>query len=163
MLAIHALRARSGEDARALARPYTDLFWPLGMTRTQAETDWQGGFVLSSQLWSTARDLARFGLLLQDDGVFAGRRLLPEGWVRAATTPSGPQPEDRDFGYGATLWLLQRSPGVPADTFAALGNRGQIVAVVPSRKVVIVRRGEDPAGKRFDEAGFIAAVLAALD
>lgn len=163
VLAIHALRARSGDDARALARPYTGLFWPLGMTRTHAETDWQGGFVLSSQVWSTARDLARFGLLLQDDGVFAGRRLLPEGWVRAATTPSGPQPADRDFGYGATLWLLQRSPGVPADAFAALGNRGQIVAVVPSRKVVIVRRGEDPAGRKFDEAAFIAAVLKALD
>jgi CubicO group peptidase (beta-lactamase class C family) len=163
VLAIHALRARTGDDARSLARSYTDLFWPLGMTRTRAETDWQGGFVLSSQVWSTARDLARFGLLLQDDGVFAGRRLLPEGWVRAATTPTGPQPDDRDFGYGATLWLLQRSPGVPADTFAALGNRGQIVAVVPSRKIVIVRRGEDPAGRKFDEAGFIAAVLAALE
>jgi CubicO group peptidase (beta-lactamase class C family) len=163
VLAIHALRARTDDDARALARPYTDLFWPLGMTRTHAETDWQGGFVLSSQVWSTARDLARFGLLLQDDGVFAGRRLLPEGWVRAVTTPSGPQPEDRDFGYGATLWLLQRSAGVPADTFAALGNRGQIVAVVPSRNVVIVRRGEDPAGRKFNDAAFIAAVLAALD
>jgi CubicO group peptidase (beta-lactamase class C family) len=163
VLAIHALRAHTGDDARALARPYTDLFWPLGMTRTHAETDWQGGFVLSSQVWSTARDLARFGLLLQDDGVFAGRRMLPEGWFRAATTPSGPQPEDRDVGYGATLWLLQRSAGVPADTFAALGNRGQIVAVVPSRKVVIVRRGEDPAGRKFDEAAFISAVLAALD
>jgi len=163
VLAIHALRAKTGDDARALARPFTDLFWPLGMTRTRAETDWRGGFVLSSQVWSTARDLARFGLLLQDDGVFDGRRLLPEGWVRAATTPSGPQPDDRDFGYGATLWLLQRSPGVPADTFAALGNRGQVVVVVPSRKVVIVRRGEDPAGHRFDTAAFAAAVLAVLD
>jgi CubicO group peptidase (beta-lactamase class C family) len=114
-------------------------------------------------VWSTARDLARFGLLLQDDGVFDGRRILPEGWVRAATTPSGPQPDDREFGYGATLWLLQRSPGVPADAFAGLGNRGQVVVVVPSRKVVIVRRGEDPAGHRFDVAAFAAAVLAALD
>ncbi|WP_149195066.1 serine hydrolase domain-containing protein [Luteimonas suaedae] len=162
VLAIHALRAATGDDARALARPYTDLFWPLGMTRTHAETDWQGGFVLSSQVWSTARDLARFGLLYQDDGVFGGRRLLPEGWVRDATAPSGPQP-DGEFGYGATLWLLQRSPGVPPDTFAAFGNRGQYVVVVPARKVVIVRRGEDPAGHRFDIAGFVAEVLAALD
>lgn len=163
VLAIHALRTETGDDARALARPFTDLFWPLGMTRTFAETDWQGGFVLSSQVWSTARDLARFGLLLQGDGMFDGRRVLPEGWVRAATTPSGPQPAERDFGYGATLWLLQRSPGVPADAFAALGNRGQVVVVVPSRKVVIVRRGEDPAGNRFDVAAFAAAVLAALE
>lgn len=166
VLAVHALRSRTGDEARALSRPYTDLLWPLGMTRTHAETDWQGGFVLSSQVWSTARDLARFGLLFQDDGVFAGRRLLPEGWVREATTASGPQPEPQagsDFDYGATLWLLQRSPGVPADAYAAMGNRGQYVVVVPSRKVVVVRRGEDPAGKRFDVAAFTAAVLAALD
>ncbi|WP_255695713.1 hypothetical protein [Luteimonas cellulosilyticus] len=35
--------------------------------------------------------------------------------------------------------------------------------VVPSRDVVIVRRGEDPAGQRFDVAAFVAAVLATLD
>ncbi len=64
VLAVHALRAATDDAARALSRPYTDLFWPLGMTRTHAETDWRGGFVLSSQVWSTARDLARFGLLL---------------------------------------------------------------------------------------------------
>ena len=107
-------------------------------------------------------DLARFGLLLQQGGVFEGRRLLPEGWVRAATTPSGPQPEG-DLGYGATLWLMQRATGVPADTFAAMGNRGQYVIVVPSRGVVLVRRGEDPTGKRFDPALFTAAVLTSLD
>ncbi|VXC21632.1 Serine hydrolase [Luteimonas sp. 9C] len=162
VLAVHALRAATGDEARALSRPFTDLFWPLGMTRTVAETDWRGGFVLSSQVWSTARDLARFGLLLQQDGMFEGRRLLPDGWVRTATTPSGPQPEG-DLGYGATLWLMQRAPGVPADTFAAMGNRGQYVIVVPSRGVVLVRRGEDPTGKRFDPALFTAAVLAGLD
>ncbi|MHC9083738.1 serine hydrolase domain-containing protein [Luteimonas sp. RIT-PG2_3] len=166
VLAVHALRGRTGDEARALSRPYTDLLWPLGMTRTHAETDWQGGYVMSSQVWSTARDLARFGLLLQNDGVFAGRRLLPEGWVREATTASGPQPEPQpgsDFGYGATLWLLQRSPGVPVDTYAAMGNRGQYIVVVPSRGIVIVRRGEDRAGKRFDVAAFTAAVLATLE
>lgn len=162
VLAVHALRAATGDAARALSRPYTDLFWPLGMTRTHAETDWRGGFVLSSQVWSTARDLARFGLLLQQGGLFEGRRLLPDGWVRAATTPSGPQPEG-DFGYGATLWLMQRTDGVPADAFAAMGNRGQYVIVVPSRGVVLVRRGEDPTGRRFDPAAFTAAVLASLE
>lgn len=161
VLAIHGLRARIGDDARALTFPYTELFWPLGMTRTYAETDWQGGFVISSQVWTTARDLARFGLLYQHDGVFAGKRLLPEGWVAYVTDASGPQPEG-EFGYGATFWRMANSAGVPADSFAAFGNRGQYVVVVPSRNVVIVRRGEDPTGKRFDIAGFTAAVLKSL-
>lgn len=132
------------------------------MTRTIAEQDWRHDYVSSSQVWSTARDLARFGQLYLNDGVWNGERLLPESWVKYVTTPSGPQPPEGDFGYGASFWLLNRSPGVPADAYAAFGNRGQYVVIVPSRKIVIVRRGEDPAGARFDIAKFTADILAAL-
>ncbi|MEL1265752.1 serine hydrolase [Pseudoxanthomonas putridarboris] len=163
VLAVRGLRERIGDDARALAYPFTQLLWKIGMTRTVPETDWRGNYVLSSQVWSTARDLARLGLLYQDDGVFQGQRLLPEGWVKHATSPTGPQPPNGDFGYGATLWLLNGSPGVPADAFGAFGNRGQYVIVVPSRKLVIVRRGEDPAGTRFDIAAFTAEVAKAVE
>ena len=44
-----------------------------------------------------------------------------------------------------------------------MGNRGQYVVVVPSRDVVIVRRGEDPTGSRFDIVAFTRDGLAALD
>lgn len=161
VLAMRALRAKAGDEVYA-AFPQKELFDRIGMTRTVAETDWQGNFILSSQVWSTARDLARFGLLYLNDGMWNGERILPEGWVKYVTTPSGPQPEG-EFGYGATFWLMSRSPGVPADTYAAFGNRGQYVVIVPSRKIVIVRRGEDPAGARFDIAKFTADVLAALE
>lgn len=163
VLAVRGLRERIGDDGEALAFPFARLLWKIGMTRTVPETDWHGNYVLSSQVWSTARDLARFGLLYQNDGVFLGERVLPEGWRQYVATPSGPQPPTGDFGYGATFWLLNRSPGVPADTLVAIGNRGQYVVVVPSRSVVLVRRGEDPAGAKFDIAKFAAQVLAALD
>ena len=142
--------------------PPADLFRRLGMYDTWAETDWRGNYMLSSQVWSTARDLARFGRLYLNDGVVDGERILPEGWLAHVSRPSGPQPEG-DFGYGATFWLMNRSDGVPADTIAAFGNRGQYVVIVPSRGIVIVRRGEDPAGNRFDIAAFSRDVLAALD
>jgi CubicO group peptidase (beta-lactamase class C family) len=144
------------------AHPPAELFARLGMDHTVAETDWRGNYILSSQVWSTARDLARFGQLYLDDGVQDGQRILPEGWVAHVSRPSGPQPEG-DFGYGATFWLMNRSEGVPADTIAAFGNRGQYVVIVPGRDVVIVRRGEDPTGNRFDIAAFTRDVLAALD
>ncbi|HCJ21917.1 MAG TPA: serine hydrolase, partial [Erythrobacter sp.] len=67
------------------------------------------------------------------------------------SAPDGPQP-DGPFGYGAGFWLLDAVNGVPADTFAAMGNRGQFIVIVPSRDTVIVRRGEDLAGHRFDIA-----------
>ena len=162
VLAMLGLRTAHGDEAKALAFPFTGLLWKIGMTRTVPETDWKGNFVMSSQVWTTARDLARLGLLYQDDGVFLGQRVLPPGWRDYVTRASGPQPAQGPFGYGATFWLMGKSPGVPADTFAAIGNRGQFLVIVPSRKVVIVRRGEDPGAARFDIAAFTAQVLASL-
>ena len=143
--------------------PPHEFFAKLGMNHTVAETDWKGDYVLSSQVWSTAPDLARFGQLYLNDGVLpSGERVLPEGWVKYVSSPSGPQPTSGTFGYGAGFWLLNREEGVPPDTFSANGNRGQYVVIVPSRKVVIVRRGEDPAGSSFDIAAFTRDVLGAL-
>ena len=141
--------------------PAASLFAPLGMTHTVAEQDWRGNYVLSSQVWSTARDLARLGQFWLQDGVWQGKRLLPEGWVRYMTTPSGPQPPSGP-GYGATLWLFGPAQGLPAGSYAAQGNRGQYVMVVPSQRLVVVRRGEDGGNTRFDLARFTADVIAAL-
>lgn len=139
------------------------FFKLLGMKATVAETDWAGDYILSSQVWTTAGDLAKLGQLYLNDGKLPdGTRILPEGWVEYVSTPSGPQP-DGPFGYGAGFWLFNKSDGVPPDTFAAMGNRGQYVVIVPSRNVVIVRRGEDPVGSRFDIAAFTRDVLAALE
>ncbi|MFL6846559.1 MAG: serine hydrolase domain-containing protein [Allosphingosinicella sp.] len=160
LLAVHALASTLHEEKQDRF-PAKLLFRAIDMDDTIAETDWKGNYILSSQVWSTARDLARFGMLYLNDGVWRGERILPVGWRDYVTRPSGPQPEG-EFGYGATFWLINKSPGVSADTFAAFGNRGQYVVIVPSRKVVIVRRGEDPAGARFDVAKFTAGILAAL-
>jgi CubicO group peptidase (beta-lactamase class C family) len=159
LLAIYATRQAIGEEQyRALP---DRLFAPLGMTHSVAETDWHGNYILSSQVWSTARDLARLGLFWMQDGVWAGKRLLPEGWMRAMTAASGPQPASGP-GYGATLWLFGPKQGLPEGSFAAQGNRGQYVMVIPSRQLVVVRRGEDGGAARFDIARFAADVAAAL-
>lgn len=142
--------------------PPAELFRRLGMYDTWAETDWRGNYMLSSQVWSTARDLARFGQLYLEDGMAGGERILPEGWLDYVSRPSGPQPRGEQ-GYGATFWLFDKSEGIPADAISANGNRGQYVIIVPSRNIVIVRRGEDPAGRRFDHIAFTRDVLAALD
>lgn len=160
MLAMLALRTALGEE-RYRDFPAAALFRKIDMRHTVAETDWHGNYVASSQIWTTARDLARLGLLWLNDGVWQGTRLLPAGWMRYATTPSGPQPAQGP-GYGATFWLLGKIPGLPPESFAAIGNRGQFVIVIPSHRTVIVRRGEDPFGTDFDGGRLAADVLAAL-
>lgn len=157
LMAIRAIEPYLAENSPA------QFFATIGMRGTVAETDWQGGYVLSSQVWSTARDFARLGQLYLDDGVTRdGVRVLPEDWIEYVSAPTGPQPEGRAFGYGAGFWLMNDSEGVPSDTFAGFGNRGQYLVIVPSLDLVIVRRGEDPVGSRFDIAGFTRDVIAAL-
>ncbi len=160
LLATMALVERLPETER-LSFP-TRFFHRIGMTRTVAETDWQGQFILSSQVWTTARDLARLGMLYLADGMWNGERLLPEGWREYVTAPEGPQP-DGAFGYGATFWLMNRSEGVPRDAFAAFGNRGQYLVIIPSLDLVLVRRGYDRAGAGFDIAAFTRAAIEAIE
>lgn len=158
LLAVRAIRARMNDDARYANWPSQQLFAPLGMRHTTAGTDWRGNFLLSSQIWTTARDLARLGQFWLQDGVWQGKRLLPAGWMRYMITPAGPQPEDGP-GYGATMWLFGPKQGLPVGSYSAQGNRGQYVMVVPSERLVIVRRGEDPGSARFDIAKFTADVI----
>jgi CubicO group peptidase (beta-lactamase class C family) len=161
LLAIRGLKAKLGGGERALAFPFTDLFWRIGMTRTVPETDWQGNFILSSQVWTTARDLARLGLLYLDDGVWNGERILPPGWG-GYVSRRGPAQPASGYGYGATFWTFPPDLGIPADAYLAQGNRGQYLVIVPSRRIVIVRRGFDGPGTGFDPGRFTQDVLAAL-
>ncbi len=141
------------------------------MTRTVPETDWQGNFVFSSQVWTTARDLGRLGILYLQDGVWNGQRLLPEGWATFVATPALDQPPVKRgdgstvMGYGAQFWLLNaRFPNVPNDAYTAAGHRGQYMVIIPSKNLVIVRRGYDPSGgARFKLDKLVEDILAALD
>jgi CubicO group peptidase (beta-lactamase class C family) len=161
VLAIRALQYGLGDSGAALAFPFEHLFWRIGMTRTAAETDHNGHFIMSSQVWTTARDLARLGLLHLEDGVWQGERLLPPGW-NDYIRRRGPAQPAGGYGYGAGWWTFPGDSGLPGDAFIAQGNRGQYVVVVPSRRVVIVRRGFDRVGARFDPAALARDVLAAL-
>ena len=167
VLAARAVRSALGDGQAALDFPHTELFRKIGMAHTVAETDWRGNYILSSQVWTTARDLARLGLLYLADGVYKGERLLPPGWARLVATPSGIQPpqgaDGKAPGYGALFWLYGPEQGLPAGTTLMNGNRGQYVFVVPATHTVIVRRGYDLAGSPpFDVARFGHDVLAAL-
>jgi CubicO group peptidase (beta-lactamase class C family) len=134
-------QAVGGGEAGMRAFMEEELFGPLGMTSADPRFDTAGTFVGSSFLYCTARDFARFGQLYLGDGLWEGRRILPDGWVDFARTPA-PAPVDEEFGYGAHWWLWDRH-GFPG-TFAAHGYEGQYVIVRPDRDLVVVRLGKTP-------------------
>ncbi|MCC6641940.1 MAG: serine hydrolase [Deltaproteobacteria bacterium] len=164
------LRELAGNDLATLVRHANErLFDAAAMTSAMFEPDVSGTFIGSSFAFMTARDWARFGELHREDGVWNGRRILPEGWVRYVTTPTPAAPEGQ---YGAHWWLNAGEPkdparrpwpDLPTDTYAARGHSGQYVVVVPSAKLVVVRLGlSEPDNGDDGAARLVAEILAAL-
>jgi CubicO group peptidase (beta-lactamase class C family) len=112
------------------------LFEPLGMTSPVPKFDEAGTFIGSSYCFCTAEDFARFGLLYLRNGVWDGRRILPEGWVDYARTPT-PQQPGAQAPYGAHWWLDWGGPG----SFSANGFGSQVVLIMPDLDTIIVRLG----------------------
>ena len=123
-----------------------ELIGPLGLRTLvlefdPAETPLGGGYV-----WASAEDWARLGLLYLRDGIWDGRRILPEGWVDFTRTVA---PAENNGTYGAHFWISAKPaegqfqtlrPGIEA--FQMNGNAGQFVVIVPDRDLVVVRLGE---------------------
>jgi len=169
MAIMRGLRENIADDAAFLRFPFEAVLRPLSMNHTFLETDWNGDFVFSSQVWTTPRDLARLGLLYLSDGEFDGQRITPEGWSTYVSTPAPDQPGPRSTGelrpgYGAQFWLFDERHGLPKGTYSANGNRGQYLVIIPERNILVIRRGfDDNGGARFDIAAFVADILAATE
>ncbi len=144
--------------------PWQALFTPLGINSAVWERDAAGTYVGSSYLYLTARDLARIGLLMQREGRWGDRQLLPATWVAFNRTPfAQAEPVPGEASPGGHWWLnhAQAWPNAPADTYAALGHWGQALYVLPTQKLLIVRYADDRDGT-YQHDQLLKRVLAAL-
>lgn len=156
-LICEALRDSFDDDREYWAFPRRELFDAIGMASAVFELDASGTFVGSSYCFATARDWARFGQLYLDDGVVDGRRILPEGWAAGASEPT----RGSKRRYGRHFWL-PRDKTLPAGTFFCRGFEGQLLAIVPEKRAVIVRLGSTRDRKAWDPEAFVAAIIKAL-
>ncbi|MEM9836926.1 MAG: serine hydrolase [Bacteroidota bacterium] len=162
ILGVLAMKKVLGDDKIYAEFPRKALFDRIGMRNTFASTDRFGDFIFSSQVYTNARDLARFGLLYAQNGVWNGERLLSEAWIDFVRTPA-PATAERGNFYGGQWWLVPDSrTDVPKDAYATAGNRGQYVIVVPSHDLVIVRRGLDYGKQGFNRWDLTREVLKAF-
>ncbi|NWH08786.1 MAG: serine hydrolase [Alphaproteobacteria bacterium] len=154
--------AAGGRAQDVLQLAENELFGPLGMRNVTIEFDATGTPEVSTEMFAPARDWARFGQLYLQDGVLAGTRILPEGWIPRTirATPSA------WMGMGAGFWTNQGENegtrirlgfGMPKDAFFARGMFGQYVIVVPSERLVVVRLGVT-GGPRQDMEGVIRLI-----
>jgi CubicO group peptidase (beta-lactamase class C family) len=114
------------------------LFGPLGIGDPSWETSPEGVDVGGWGLSLTALEVARFGQLHLQGGVWGGRRLLPEAWVAEATSrrvPSGPPgvPAEPDYvqGYGYQFWRCRHG------AYRGDGAFGQFCVVMPDQEAVL--------------------------
>lgn len=157
----HAL-AHYFEDQLSYQKfPYESLFARLGMSSMQLEADAGGYFVGSSYSWASARDWAKFGLMLMNKGVFAEDTIVNTSWVDFMTTPV----PDSEGKYGGQVWLNASGqlPDVPADAFYPNGFHGQRILIVPSKELVIVRLGETYYEPNFDFNEWAKMIIQALE
>ena len=159
------LRQTFTDEREYLRFPHDRLFAPLGMRSAVFQPDASGTFIAASSLYASARDWARLGLLFLRDGDWLGERILPAGWVDYSLTPTPQSPEDQ---YGAQVWLkLSESenfgePPMPEDAYYMLGHDQQIVAIVPSRDLVVVRLGLTRKVGDWDTARELGPLVAAF-
>ena len=138
---------------------YTALIDKIGMNSMVIETDMVGNYVGSSYGWATTRDWAKFGLLYLHKGNWNGEQIFNEGWAAYTATPTNTS----NGSYGAHFWLNAggRFPNAPRDMYFCSGFQGQMVAIIPSLDLVIVRMGlkEEP---EFDFNGMLKGIVGSL-
>ena len=88
LLAIYKMKQVLGDEQTYREFPRRRLLDKIGMRNTLVSTDRFGDFILSSQVYTNARDLARFGLLYLQNGVWNGERLISEDWIDFVRTPA---------------------------------------------------------------------------
>ena len=153
-IAQRALEKKYGRDALWKA-----LFEPIGAPGLTLEFDLAGAPIGGSAVYATPRDFARLGYLFLNDGCWRGARLLPEQWVAFSTTTSDVyahsdvEPDKHGMPNGYLWWVNEPLPppfapglplpDVPRGSYAAIGTWNQLLFVVPTLDLVVVRTADD--------------------
>jgi len=131
----------------------SEFIWqPIGAERDAEITcDLLGSAVHDGGVSATARDLARFGLLLVNDGRAQGRQVVPQAWL---TDARHPEPGVREAfavtenelvlpggWYRSQFWVL---PGYGAPVLVCLGIHGQLIYADQATRTVVVKLSSWP-------------------
>jgi CubicO group peptidase (beta-lactamase class C family) len=129
------LRSATGRTVDLYAEEL--LFGPLGIHSFHWKREPAGLPDTEGGLYLEAEDLARFGQMILDGGIWNGVRILPEEWVAASVRRHvedvAPENPDWNAGYGYQWWRVD-TDGV--EVWAGLGYGGQFLFILPARRIV---------------------------
>ena len=107
------------------------LFEPLDIPRPEWEEDPEGHIFGAGGMILSSSEVMRFGQLYLQQGVWNGKQILPEGWVRKVERTA--IPTNRGDGEYSLLFWKSRN-----DTYSAVGKFGQYCTICPEKDAVIV-------------------------
>lgn len=108
------------------------LFEPLGLKSAKFESDPQGISDGGNGALLTARDMAKFGLLYLNNGIWEGKEIIPLEWVNESTKIQ--TPNMARYGY---QWWIRWFGKKQLRGFFAHGWGEQVIAVIPEANLII--------------------------
>ena len=129
-----------------------DIAKPIGMEDFTAKNGWyvtgEDSIHPAYPFAITARDFARFGLLMLRKGNWKGKQVIPEDWVEESTRYHSDASLYGVDGYGYMWWVVRdhnKYPHLPnvnltEGTYSARGAGGHYVIVIPEHAMVFVHR-----------------------
>ena len=140
------------------------LFEPLEISTWHWSRSPTGEYMSGGGLRLHARDLAKIGLMLLNEGTWQGKQVIPPDWVEKATTPSVTANESQNYGYQFWERTWKTSCG-PMKAAYMSGNGGNNVILLPELDAVIVltrqhygQRGMHQQSNRLVENYVLAAM-----
>lgn len=133
----------SGEPVDSFA--HRNLFSPLGVTNYNFPRHRTGQVICHGDIYITPRDMAKFGSLFLNRGVWQGQRIISEEWIDRSVAPAvslAPLHLSWADDYGYLWWLKEyHVGGADFPSFKALGWGGQEIMVFPQSDLVVVFTG----------------------
>ena len=160
MLAIVIERATKQRYAEYVGK---SLIQPIGAQGGTVFINRPGGLAHSGCcMMLPAESFIRLGILMASDGMWEGKRILPEGWIAETLKPSPANPK-----WGLHMWLgqpyqkrvrffparsqpigtLHSEPYLADDLFLWDGSGNQAMWIVPSKQLIVLRFGPTPKPK----------------
>lgn len=122
----------------------SELFEPLGVQSARWDRGQPQGLPHGGGgLYLRPRDMAKLGTLVATGGLWQGRRLISEAWIRDSTQmiPTVWHLGSHRASYGYLWW------GLPGSVVSASGNGGQWIFVVPDRQLVVASTAQNYDGQ----------------
>jgi len=130
-----------------LSYPQRALLDRLGIRTAVLQPDAFGNLLMQGYAYAAARDWVRLGNLYLQDGEWNGERLLPEGFVKFASTVAPAWAMDKRPIYGGFFWINgDAGYPIPTDAYFMAGSAGQNVFIIPSHELVVARLGHYKGG-----------------